>query len=141
MSESGITLENEYCDEDLYKIRICAFNGTFSGAVSLYTNEAELMETAGILAGFPRGRDDVREVSFGIAPSGSRAAARLRFACVDGAGHAYVEATIESDDVVGGIHQRAVVAVPIAAAQVDRFVAALRAMASLGADAERIAVL
>jgi hypothetical protein len=113
------------------EVVVSVASNTFSGAASLYTGETELADAARDIAGFPNGRGDVREVRFG-APGREWAggALSLRFICVDGAGHAFVDATVEAGDDIGGIRQRATVAVPLEAASVDNFVNELRMMAT-----------
>lgn len=131
VSDRGIKIEVVYTDADLIEVVIRVVGSGFSGEVTLYSGDSELAEAARVLAGFPTGRADVREVKFG-APGEHWAdgAARLRFFCIDSAGHAFVEADIDPGHDVYGIRQRATIAVPTEAAVVDTFVAELAAMAA-----------
>jgi len=56
----------------------------------------------------------------------------VRFYCVDGAGHAHVEARIDSKFLSGGTIQTVVLAMPIEAAAVDTFVEELRRLERAG---------
>ena len=49
----------------------------------------------------------------------------MRFHCVDGAGHAYVQATIDANYQTGDTIQTVVLAIPVEAAAVDTFVSQL----------------
>ena len=49
-------------------------------------------------------------------------ASKMRFHCLDGAGHAYVELTIDSNCTTGGTIQTAILTLPIEASAVDVFV-------------------
>jgi hypothetical protein len=51
---------------------------------------------------------------------------KLRFHCVDGAGHTFVEATIDAHYETGGTIQNVVLAMPVEAAAVDEFVRELQ---------------
>ena len=54
----------------------------------------------------------------------------MRFHCVDGAGHAYVEASVDSNYQRGGTIQTVVLAIPVEAAAVDTFVRELERLES-----------
>ena len=130
MNGLGVRLEAVYSDADVLEVVLSASNGNFSGAVSLYSGSSELEEAAAMVSGFPARSGDAREVRLG-APDRNWAGGSviLRFYCIDGAGHAFVQANIESGDEHGGVKERATVAIPIEAAGVDRFVDELRVMA------------
>ena len=50
---------------------------------------------------------------------------RLKFYCINKAGHAYVEAKIESEAESAGVVQLALIAMPVEAAAIDDLVRAL----------------
>ena len=50
----------------------------------------------------------------------------MRFYCIDGAGHSYVEATIDSNRKSAGTVQNALLSMPVEAAAVDAFVQELQ---------------
>jgi hypothetical protein len=54
----------------------------------------------------------------------------MRFHCVDGAGHAYVEASVDSNYQRGGTIQTVLLAMPVEAAAVDTFVCELERLES-----------
>jgi hypothetical protein len=131
MCERGITFEVVYTDPDLFEVVVSVANKTFSGAVSLFTSDTELADAARAIAGFPTGRNDVRDVCFGVpGRDWAGGAAILRFLCVDSVGHVLVEATVEAGEEFGGVRQRATLAVPSEPASVDNFVNELAAIAS-----------
>jgi len=50
----------------------------------------------------------------------------MRFYCADSAGHAYVQAKIESEFESAGVVQYAIISMPVEAAAIDSFVVDLR---------------
>ena len=110
-------------DNDVIELRVSAWNGTFGGVAKIYEGIGDLQAAAAQLRGFPESPEDIREVVFGNFDRKCAAGGvRMRFHCIDGAGHAYVEATIDSNYESGGTIQTVVLAIPIEAAAVDTFV-------------------
>lgn len=120
-----------WSDSDVVKLRISAWDGEFGGSVEPYMAVGELKEIAAKLSGFPHSPADMREVVIGafdrkIAGGGLR----MRFHCVDGAGHTFVEAAMNANCERAGTVQSAVLSVPVEAAAVDVFVRELRELES-----------
>ncbi len=90
--EVGFQLDVLWHDEDIFNIRVSAWNGAFGGATELYAALGELGEIAKKLAGFPKNPADTRETALGaFGPEFAGGGASMRFYCVDMAGHAYLE--------------------------------------------------
>jgi hypothetical protein len=123
----GFRFEVIYKDVHLLEVRISAWNGTFGGVADVYVGLDQLEETAAKLQGFPRHPSDVREANFGAfglkSAPGRRVA--MRFYCADKSGHTYVDSMIESDYNAVGKIDSVTLSLPIEAAAVDSFVAAL----------------
>jgi hypothetical protein len=116
-------------DNDLFEVRATAWTGTFGGSADIYVPIGGLSEAATQLSGFPRSPSDVRELSFGqFGPKYAGGAISLRFFCEDSAGHAFVEAKIESEHVGKANAQFASVRAPVEAAAVDTFVMHLQTL-------------
>jgi hypothetical protein len=110
-------------DDDVINLCFSAWNGAFGGLAEIYTGIGDLREAASQLRGFPKNPADMREVVFGnLDRKWAGGGVRMRFHCVDGAGHAYVEATIDSNYQSGGTVQTAVLAMPVEAVAIDSFV-------------------
>jgi hypothetical protein len=93
-----VRLSYRYHDVDVVELEVCAWNGSFGGSTCLYIGRGELADTATLLAGFPVGLEDRRDVTFGAFGSKSAGGAmNLRFSCIDGAGHCQLHVTIEAD--------------------------------------------
>ena len=127
--EPGFQFRVLYRDNDLLKVRISAWNGSFGGEGDVYIGTDELGIIGAQLRGFPNSISDIREVVLGDFDSESAGGGvKMRFYCVDRAGHAYVDAKIESDrDSVGRV-QSATLSAPIEANAVDSFVDDLRSL-------------
>jgi len=85
------------------------------------------------IKGFPRSPSDKRELILGTFDRKfAGGGASLRFHCVGGAGHAYLEVKIESGHESAGTLQSAILSIPIEATAVDSFVLELRRMDATG---------
>ena len=85
-------------DNDVIKLCVSAWNGAFGGLAEIYEGIGNLRDAGAQLRGFPKNPADIRDVLFGNFDRKCAAGGvRMRFHCVDGAGHAYVEATIDSN--------------------------------------------
>jgi len=110
-------------DADVMNLGVSAWNGAFGGLVKIYEGIGDLRDAAGRLRGFPKEPADMRELVFGnFEPNFAGGGVSMRFHCVDGAGHAYVEAIFNSNCKSGGTVQSVVLAMPVEAAAVDTFV-------------------
>jgi hypothetical protein len=108
------------------EIRISAWNGFFGGTAELYVGIEQMNDVATKLRGFPVNLSDVREVTIGgFGPEWAGGAASMRFYCIDGKGHACIEAKIESDYNSSGKAQSVVMTLFIEPAALDRFVQGL----------------
>lgn len=110
-------------DNDVLNLCVSAWNGQFGGVAEVYEAIGALRDAASRLRGFPKDPEDNRELVFGNFDRNCAAGGiKMRFHCVDGAGHAFVEATIDSNCYSGGTIEIATLAVPVEAAAVDTFV-------------------
>jgi hypothetical protein len=108
---------------DVINLGVSAWNGAFGGLADIYEGIGDLRVAAAQLHGFPKNPEDTRELVFGnFDRKYAGGGVRMRFHCVDGAGHAYVEATIDSNCQSGGTVQTVLLAMPVEAAAVDTFI-------------------
>jgi hypothetical protein len=125
--EVGFQLDVIWNDEDIFDLRVSAWNGAFGGVARVWAGIGELEKIAAELSGFPKNPSDARDIVLGsFGPGTAGGAASMRFYCVDRAGHAYLESRIESEIESAGVVQSAVVSMPIEAAAVDAFVGGLQ---------------
>ena len=125
--QASIEFQLIWHDNDVLNLRVSAWNGSFGGVADIYEAIGALETAASNLRGFPKSPSDKREVIFGNFHRNCAAGGiALRFHCVDGAGHAFVEATIDANYETGGTIQNVVLAMPVEAAAVDEFVRELR---------------
>jgi hypothetical protein len=137
--EIGFRFEVRWSDADIFDIRISAWNGAFGGSTSVYVPIGGLAEAATKLEGFPRHPSDKRELQFGaFGAEWAGGAVSMAFYCKDAAGHALVDARIESEHGGTPKAQSALFFVPVEASAVDAFVEDLR---RLEADREGTAAL
>jgi len=135
----GFELRVLWHDDDVINFCVSAWNGSFGGLAEIYDGIGALRDAAAQLYGFPKNPKDVREVIFGnLERKYAGGGVRMRFRCVDGAGHAYVEATIDSNCQSGGTVQTVVLAMPIEAAAVDTFVQDLQRLEDERTGAARL---
>jgi hypothetical protein len=93
-----IQLTHWYHDTDVVELKVSAWNGTFAGSTRLYIGQGDLADTAKLLARFPVGLEDRREVTFGaFGPDSAGGAMNLKLSCIDGAGHCHLHLLIEAD--------------------------------------------
>jgi hypothetical protein len=124
---AGLKVTYLYHDGDIIEVRIVAENVSFRGSADVYVVTDGLLEAAAILEGFPKDRQDTREVAFGAAgPKSAGGSARLKFYCKDGAGHTAFLAEIEEDYRGQEQAQCATVRVNFEPASLDRFLIELR---------------
>lgn len=113
-------------DDDYLGIEVCAASTRYAGSTRIYAGLGELSQLASRIEGFPTSAADDRQYEFGSTDPGIAGGfARLRFWCVDGAGHAAIELTIEDDDQ-WHTPASAKFAFRIEPAELDRFVKRLR---------------
>ena len=113
-------------DDDYLGIDIRAANNRFAGTARIYAGLNELSEFANQIRGFPANIYDERTYEFGTPdPSKAGGYCKLRFQCVDHAGHVVMAIVVEDDD-----HWyppgNAELSFGVEAAEIDRFVARLR---------------
>ncbi len=137
--ETGFRFEVTWNDDDVFKVRVTAWNGAFGGSAGVYVPIGGLTEAAAKLEGFPRQPSDTRELQFGaFGPEWAGGAASMRFYCKDAAGHASIEARIESDYQGMDKAQSVLLFAFVEATAVDTFVTELR---RLEADRHGVALL
>jgi hypothetical protein len=123
---AGFRFEVTWNDDDVFKVRVTAWNGAFGGSAGVYVPIGGLAEAAAKLEGFPRHPSDTRELQFGaFGREWAGGAVSMRFFCRDAAGHASIEARIQSDyngtDKAQSVHLFA----SVEATAVDTFVTEL----------------
>jgi hypothetical protein len=124
---AGLKVTYLYHDGDIIEVRIVAENVSFRGSADVYVGTDGLLEAAAVLEGFPKDRQDTREVVFGAAgPKFAGGSARLKFYCKDGAGHTAFLAEIVEDYRDQERAQCATVRVDFEPASLDRFLIELR---------------
>src|SRR5437016_1546612 len=107
--DTGIQIQTIWCDADVTEIVVSAWNGTFGGVTRIYVGIGALKEAAEQLCGFPKSPTDIREVAFGqfdlkpvrVGQSNVDVFASgisMRFHCVNGAGHAYLDLRLQSEN-------------------------------------------
>jgi len=127
----GVKFQLIWYDNDVIKLLVSAWNGSFGGVAEIYEAIGDLETAASNLRGFPNNPRDQREIIFGNFDRKCAAGGvKLRFHCVDGAGHAYVEATMDANYETGGTIQTVVLAMPVEAAAIDEFVRELQRLES-----------
>ncbi len=127
--EIGLQFELIHRDNDLVEVRVSAWNGVFGGSSDVYVNKGEVCSIAEKLAGFPTSRSDVRDFTLGaFDPESAGGGVYMKFSCIDGLGHAHLEARIESGDNSVGLRQSVILCLPIEASAVDSFVGELRGL-------------
>jgi len=124
---AGLKVTYLYHDGDLIEVRIVAENASFRGSADVYVGTDGLLEAAAVLEGFPKDRQDTREVVFGAAgPQFAGGSAYFKFYCKDGAGHTAFWVELEEDYRGQGRAQRATVSVDFEPGSLDRFLIELR---------------
>ncbi|MFZ0310256.1 MAG: hypothetical protein WCA76_08890 [Candidatus Sulfotelmatobacter sp.] len=137
--ETGFSFEVKWRDADLLEIRISGWNGAFGGSTDVYVPIGGLKNAATKVEGFPRHPLDKRELQFGVfGHKWAGGAVNMLFYCADAAGHALIEAKIESEHGGTPKAESALFFVSVEASAIDRFVADLR---RLEADQSGTAIL
>jgi hypothetical protein len=120
-----------YHDTDVVELKVSAWNGTFAGSTRLYVGQGDLADTATLLAGFPVGLRDRREVTFGaFGPKSAGGAMNLKFSCIDGAGHCELHLMVEADYDRRDAAERVEMLCAFEPAALDHFVEQMRELNS-----------
>jgi len=120
-----------YHDTDVVELKVSAWNGTFAGSTRLYVGQGDLADTATLLAGFPAGLSDRREVTFGaFGPKSAGGAMNLKFSCIDGAGHCELHCMVEADYDRRDAPERVEMLCAFEPAALDQFVEQMRELNS-----------
>jgi hypothetical protein len=128
MTSPGIAIEVAWGDGDMLLLEVSASNGVFAGRVEAYDALDLAARWAAALEGFPRDRDDRREVSTGaLSADYAGGGVTLHFVVRDTAGHCAVQVRLRAADMIRSIAS-AEFTIDVEAAAVDRFVAELRSM-------------
>ena len=135
----GLEFQEIWNDADMIEVRVSAWNGTFGGATRVYVGSGRLDEAAATLHGFPDNPSDSRELKFaGVGVGGAPGGIGLRFYCIGGAAHAWLEARIESVCDLAAPPQSVVLSLPIEPAAVDLFVDQLHRVGASGFGIARL---
>ncbi len=128
-TEEGITIEIIWDDGDLKMIVLDAANGRFRAHAEAYAGAGELRRIADLVAGFPSGQKDVRQVVVGTA--------RLRFfSREETMGHAMVEVKC-----AGGTDEYPELAHFFLAVETDAVADWVRQLRAVGDSKEKPAIL
>jgi hypothetical protein len=127
-----VCLSYRYHDFDAVELKASVWNGSFGGSTCVWVGRGNLADAATLLAGFPVSLEDKREVTFGaFGPKSAGGAITLKFACIDGAGHCQLHATMESDyDRWDLLAERVEMLSVFEPAALDRFVIQMRELNS-----------
>lgn len=126
---SELVISRLYHDVDIVEIAVTVWNGLFGGAVQLYVGQDELEKVANKLRGFPASLADEREISLGtFDPQYAGGGAFLHFFCVDRAGHAQLEVSLQSGHPLAQSRQRVELFAEIEPASIDSFIPELIAL-------------
>ena len=130
----GLTFSVEKDNDDTVGVEICAWNDRYTGSAFLWATDTQLSEFAACIAGFPARAGDQRSFHFGSRDPGRvRGYCGLHFRTTDSAGHPVVDVVVEDgryanyDSRCGTGPAKAEFSIPVEAADIDRFVAALHA--------------
>ena len=128
----GLTIRVNAFDDWLFGIDLRAWNERVTATTFIESSLTQLGQLASCIAGFPARPEDDRSFIFGSPDSAeSRGYCSLRFRAIDSAGHAVVDVVVE-DGGPPGSHAtgtgmaKAEFSIPVEAAEIDRFVLALR---------------
>ena len=125
--KEGLKVSYLWHDIDVIEVRVTAETAEFRGTADVYVGADELLKAATLLAGFPTGNLDKRDVVFGASGKGFAGGfVRLEFYCKDGAGHAAFRATIEADYGNLETTESAIVCVSFEPAALDAFLLQLQ---------------
>jgi hypothetical protein len=115
-------------DDDYLGIEIRASNARFAGATRIYAGLGELSDFATRINTFPTNPEDERVYEFGSRePSIAGGYCRLRFHCLDRAGHAAIDIILEDDEQVYAA-EHAQLSLTVEAADIDRFIERIRVL-------------
>ena len=125
--DPGFYFEVLWSDADFLEVRITASNGSFAGVIQVYMPIGGLKNAAESLAGFPGNSADRRNLCFGkFGPQAAAGAIQMIFHCSDSAGHAIIEANLESDYDSRGKAQSVGLSAAVEPAAIDNFVEELK---------------
>jgi len=138
----GMTIRAGKADGDgLVGVEIRVWNDRYTGSAFLWSTDTQLSEFAACIAGFPARAGDQRSFHFGARDPGVlRGYCGLHFRTTDSAGNAVVDVVVEDGTYPVGDFRwktspaKAEFSIPVEAADIDRFVAALHAMEAGNAD-------
>jgi hypothetical protein len=135
----GLEFQEIWNDADMIEVRVSAWNGAFGGATRVYVGIGRLEEAAASLRGFPNNPFDTRDLTFkGLGTGHARGDVSLRFFCLGGAAHAWMEARIESAYDLTRPAQSVLLALPIEAAAIDVFVDQLHRLGATRSGVARL---
>jgi hypothetical protein len=138
----GMTIRAGKADLDgLVGVEIRVWNDRYTGSAFLWATDTQLSEFAAHIRGFPARAGDQRTFHFGARDPGVlRGYCGLHFRTRDSAGHAVVDVIVEDGPYSVGDFcwktspAKAEFSIPVEAADIDRFVDALHAVAEGRAD-------
>jgi hypothetical protein len=84
MQSDGFEFKIIYSDNDIHKLNVSAWNGTFGGTADVYVSIGELRKVAAKLTNFPRSLGDTCEHTFGgFGRQAAGGAVFMRFSSAD----------------------------------------------------------
>jgi hypothetical protein len=128
----GLTIRVNSFDDDLFGIDIRAWNERFTATTFIESSLTQLGKLASCIAGFPARPGDERSFVFGTRdPAFNVGYCSLHFRAIDSAGNAVVDVSVEDGgtpgwQAIGTGTGKAEFSIPVEAADIDRFVLALR---------------
>ena len=138
----GLTIWRLWSEDEALGVELRVWNERFTATTELISSTMDLREFAACIAGFPAGRGDERSFDFGtrreLVVGYKDGYCSLRFRTIGSAGRAVVDVSVEADQhpdsTAKASTAKAEFSIPVQAADIDRFVAALHAMADGRAD-------
>ena len=138
----GLTIWLLWSEDEALGVELRAWNERFAATTDLISSTTSLSVFASRIAGFPARRGDERSFDFGtrreLVVGYKDGYCSLRFRTIGSAGRAVVDVSVEADQhpdsTAKASTAKAEFSIPVQAADIDRFVAALHAMADGRAD-------
>jgi hypothetical protein len=128
IDDPALRISVVWLDEHMLELRIAASDGTFAGAVDVYSNLDEPNRLAALIEGFPLSNSDSREFIFGPNYSDGGNMASVQFVCLDSIGHVSVNIKLADSCPTSEqrITRRSEFSLTVTPSDIDTFVCELR---------------